>query len=492
MYNLITFTTVDTLRKCAFQWSTVVDMSLHLCIKKLAEFMRESFDGQIPQALEETLSHHFPEFMGDQLRAFLSGHRFTQEKMWCADYVNSSTKFSFLELLLQQPELVPFFDRFPKALLELGLFNQPWKIPLEEDNRRAFDLLAPRMTMHREPFPHIPRFFEHHLDPPNRYLYRFSAAAAAIRFLESLDPSTRAYLRPILLDEDRQSVAHPERHGQGLEHFCRDNPLLRVERRVNMWTTLFPQQEHCPPLDYLSVNYISDGNQSRWFHCASPLGSESCLVGLDWLVLGWFKFLEMDRFDEHFSPHFSKVIAAWTAEALNLHSSITLVIDGDPIARHSSDVFESSLSLEQCFESRRLPCPRSWTWVAAGERPRMANDWFVFTLEGCVLDRFPSMIKKLADGSYSGVRLNFPVRGSEHLDQQVEAMLLEHGDWDYKQWMKAWEDRFDGRAVKPVLPLATNWSEIFEGDLMPKPEGRETLWWEEYDDPWDDPLDDEV
>ncbi|KAM7224033.1 hypothetical protein V8F06_000506 [Rhypophila decipiens] len=458
--------------------NTVVDMSLHLCVQQLEEFMREKFAGQIPQALEETLSHHFPEFMGDQLHALLSGDEDAHLGMWHAPYVGPSTKFSFLELIMQQPELATFFDRFPKAVLDLGLQNQPWKIPpSEEDNKTALQLLAPRMATQSEAGfispegpSHIHRFFEHHLDPPNRYLYRFSAAAAAIRFLESLDPSTRAYIRRILLDEDRQSVAHPERHGQGLEHFCRNNPLLRIERRVSMWKALFPQQEHSPPSEYLW-----SGRQSRWRRAERPLGvrneddvpgSESMVHLWDRLALGYFKLYE--EIDESFSPYFSKVIAAWIAEALNLHSSITLVIDGNPISRHSSEVFERFViydavwqaALEQCFTSKRVSCPRSWTWVAAGERPKMLDDIYVGPgLGGCVFERFPSMIKKLVDGSFPG----------------VEAMLFEHGDWDYNQWMKARAERFDGTSVQPVPPLATNWVEIFEGDLLPKPEGREPL-----------------
>ncbi|KAK1963419.1 hypothetical protein LY78DRAFT_660328 [Colletotrichum sublineola] len=47
----------------------------------------------------------------------------------------------------------------------------------------------------------------------NRYWY--SAAAVAIRFLESLTKDSRSSIRNIVLDEDRAAVGFAESHGLG-------------------------------------------------------------------------------------------------------------------------------------------------------------------------------------------------------------------------------------------------------------------------------------
>ncbi|KAK2760589.1 hypothetical protein CKAH01_05275 [Colletotrichum kahawae] len=65
----------------------------------------------------------------------------------------------------------------------------------------------------------------------DRFNYRFSAAATAISFLQSLPVKDRMQLRSIVLNEDRESVALPESHGQGLIPFCKENAALRIERR---------------------------------------------------------------------------------------------------------------------------------------------------------------------------------------------------------------------------------------------------------------------
>ncbi|KAK1623893.1 hypothetical protein BDP81DRAFT_410206 [Colletotrichum phormii] len=70
-------------------------------------------------------------------------------------------------------------------------------------------------------------------------VYRFSAAASAIRYLKSIPAAVRAQLRKIVLVEDYRSVAHPESHARGLIPFCQETPLLRIERRVNLWRHLF-------------------------------------------------------------------------------------------------------------------------------------------------------------------------------------------------------------------------------------------------------------
>lgn len=71
----------------------------------------------------------------------------------------------------------------------------------------------------------------------NQGKYRFSAAAAAVKFLSSCP--VRMHLRSIRLLEDKLAVAYPESHAQGLIKFCIENPRLHVERRVDLWRNVF-------------------------------------------------------------------------------------------------------------------------------------------------------------------------------------------------------------------------------------------------------------
>ncbi|KAK7934619.1 hypothetical protein PG985_000114 [Apiospora marii] len=68
--------------------------------------------------------------------------------------------------------------------------------------------------------------------------YRFSAATAAIRFFE-LFPGIHRDMRSILIHEDRDAVPCSASHGRGLVRFCMENPLLRIERRVDLWRNVF-------------------------------------------------------------------------------------------------------------------------------------------------------------------------------------------------------------------------------------------------------------
>ncbi|CAE7033034.1 hypothetical protein PTTW11_05125 [Pyrenophora teres f. teres] len=73
----------------------------------------------------------------------------------------------------------------------------------------------------------------------------FSAAAAAIHFLEHLGPKQRMHVRKIVIQEDHTSVGLPQTHARGLIPFCIENPDLRIERRIDIWRTDFiPKSEH--------------------------------------------------------------------------------------------------------------------------------------------------------------------------------------------------------------------------------------------------------
>ncbi|KAG4262418.1 hypothetical protein FPRO03_10648 [Fusarium proliferatum] len=73
---------------------------------------------------------------------------------------------------------------------------------------------------------------------------RFSATAAAIRFIKRLTISQRKQMRRIVLHEDLPSVNLPSRHTQGLIPFLKENHMLRVERRASVFGCVTSQRPH--------------------------------------------------------------------------------------------------------------------------------------------------------------------------------------------------------------------------------------------------------
>ncbi|KAG7043978.1 zinc knuckle, partial [Colletotrichum scovillei] len=61
-----------------------------------------------------------------------------------------------------------------------------------------------------------------------------------------LPAAVRAQVRRIVIEEDREAMAAPECHGRGLIPFCQENPLLCVERRVNLWRNLLQPDSMAP------------------------------------------------------------------------------------------------------------------------------------------------------------------------------------------------------------------------------------------------------
>ncbi|KAF4880113.1 hypothetical protein CGCSCA1_v000875 [Colletotrichum siamense] len=109
----------------------------------------------------------------------------------------------------------------------------------------------------------------------DRSIYRFSAAAAAICFLEAIPHENRTHLRKIILDEKNEAVSNLECHARGLISFCQEYPLLRIERRVSLWRNIFQEdvnyldpERRCvlkdrPTPAFLNSDQIT-GNVASW------------------------------------------------------------------------------------------------------------------------------------------------------------------------------------------------------------------------------------
>lgn len=169
-----------------------------------------------------------------------------------------------------------------------------------------------------------------------REKFRFSAAAVAIRFINSLPTHARLQLRKVVLHEDHVSVAHQERHARGLIPPCRENSRLRIERRVDVLSTIFqksalralmrlPISSHYQP----SMRYKLKGR------CLAQTVAEWLLEGLATVDAG----MPIDAF--------------------------TLVLDSGQAADLCSDVFHRVVyrglawqtALERCYSQGILAAP---------------------------------------------------------------------------------------------------------------------------------------
>ncbi|KAK8106981.1 uncharacterized protein PG998_008994 [Apiospora kogelbergensis] len=110
-----------------------------------------------------------------------------------------------------------------RARRVLSMPHEPWNIPEDED-----DTVRHRQLLYRK--------FRRPRD--TGFNYRFSAAAACIRFIRSV-PNARIHMRQVVMEEDRPSVPFSECHALGLLPFIRENPRLRLTRRAHIWRNIF-------------------------------------------------------------------------------------------------------------------------------------------------------------------------------------------------------------------------------------------------------------
>ncbi|TEA16437.1 hypothetical protein C8034_v001323 [Colletotrichum sidae] len=232
-----------------------------------------------------------------------------------------------------------------------------------------------------------------HADYANRYSYprktgkhRFSAAAVAIRFLNSLPREPRCSIRNIVLNEDRVGVAYAEAHGLGLIPHCKENPQLRIERRVDMWRTVFRSST----LEFFAPTEGEDGG----------------IYGLD----------------------ITQPVALWVMEALELEpagmppGSFTLVLDGD---RTSGEAFRSVVLRDAELQKASELLLERKVMPHLPVRGVKTPPWYVF--EG-----FPQAVQDLVAGD-SIVSCTFDVSHDWDLEQMAELLIEQNKhvtDWE--------------------------------------------------------------
>lgn len=246
------------------------------------------------------------------------------------------------------------------------------------------------------------------LDPMNGLQYRYSAAALAIRFLDSIPASMRLGIRNIVLHEDRRAIAFPESHARGLIPFCKENPLLRIERRVDLWRTIFQEQ------DMSLLERLGGSGPER---------------------------------DAKFSTYgLCGHLASWLVEASELPqdgmppNSFSLVLDGDPATDLCAEIFQSFVhpyaAFDRVFETLRsqdiIMHPTPWE---SKDMPVREST-------------FSKALRHLVNQT-SIVRCNFDP--GQVCD--FEKILKEGDGWDRDRWMRTYYQRVPSDfEITPMLP----------------------------------------
>ncbi|KAL8872951.1 MAG: hypothetical protein Q9174_001513 [Haloplaca sp. 1 TL-2023] len=280
----------------------------------------------------------------------------------------------------------------------------------------------------------------------DRIRWRFSAAAATIRFFQSISKAACLGLNKVVLHENRISVAASESHALGLIPFCQDNPQLHIERRIGVWGVLMSQE-------------------ASWFRLLGCQRAEQLVehTGLEENDM-------QERQSLCCSLGITNVICRWITEASALFTngmparSFSLVFDGDPSPTQSSDLFEiiKEDAAWQVAEAR---------WYADRSIDRTID---ISTRPSIYRSKvFPAIIDEIVEGK-SFISCNFPT-GTPFNPQPVlnitrtisygpeRARRPQHErDLDIA-WLR--QRRFMQFNLSPPLPPL---SELFLHDLIPE------------------------
>ncbi|KAI1035453.1 hypothetical protein LB504_005850 [Fusarium proliferatum] len=189
-------------------------------------------------------------------------------------------------------------------------------LPIQRDDPRWFDARykGPKYTYHRK--------------------YWFSATAAAIRFLTQLSPTQRRYLQKLVLNEGTIAVGFPESHAIGMIPFCKENPSLHVEQRVDVWQNLVMSSE-CPSAYGLNGVYFERSEpQVGEYHCLDSIsGPGQDVFFSNWVVHG----MEVVRA--------GMPVGSWS-----------VVFDGNPDLNLATDLFTTLLKRTIVWQTFYTDC----------------------------------------------------------------------------------------------------------------------------------------
>ncbi|KAI1162069.1 hypothetical protein F5B18DRAFT_411084 [Nemania serpens] len=250
----------------------------------------------------------------------------------------------------------------------------------------------------------------------------FSAAAVAIQFLHETAASTRRHLRKIVIHEDHVSVAHPECHAKGLVPFCRENPFLYIERRLDLWHTALCSFER-----------------------------------MDWVALQ----AELSYFSQGSPNMFSGDVARWLVEAVDLfrtgmpEKSFRLVFDGNAAPEKASRVFQRLQRDAAWQEALEEACVRNLILVPSLCAMRESTLY--------VREHFPRILRDITHQSLSFIQCNFDIGSPCDIESIIDQNRNRPAeDWGDDWWEGVFEDQWelDREQVELYSPFQS-WRDAF-------------------------------
>ncbi|KAJ4127016.1 hypothetical protein NW768_008637 [Fusarium equiseti] len=196
------------------------------------------------------------------------------------------------------------------SLAEATALAEEWKLVEEVDLLPDWHTKGFIDTAYRGP---IFRYRRKHL---------FSASSVAIRFLNLVTKRQRLCMRHLVINENRLSGSFPECHPIGLIPFCKENPRLYIDHRINIWRNFIMRTHH---LEARQVAF-----QVEHVFPDEMLGEDGIMAPYQVCVLSVLHgFVE-------WMAHTMEILDEGMPKA-----SYTLTLDGDPDLNHSTEMFTS-------------------------------------------------------------------------------------------------------------------------------------------------------
>ncbi|KAH7230472.1 uncharacterized protein BKA55DRAFT_582918 [Fusarium redolens] len=231
---------------------------------------------------------------------------------------------------------------------------------------------------------------------------RFSATAAAIRFLKRLGINTRTQVRRLALHEDLPSVNVPSLHAKGLVPLFKENLLLRVERRVNVFGCLASQCPQ-PRLAAIHINKVDVHRE----------------------IVNW---------------DFDSDICSWLLDALAVADSglptkcFTFFLEAGSYGEYCEDIFQRAIHTDIASSKAWNICLE--TGLLASLRPTSLEER---TAKYAMDPRFGQVIEHLVNQT-SIFRCDFNPGVPLDVDTLVEDAKVRHGERISDKWVSGWGD----------------------------------------------------